>query len=51
MVDFIGDIISDFVADLMGWIFKKLPKPVRLGCLSILGLMIVGVIVWVWVLR
>ncbi|WCT77788.1 hypothetical protein [Novosphingobium humi] len=48
MVDFIGDILSDFVAELIGWLFRKLSKPVRFGCLTFIGLTIVGLLVWVF---
>ncbi|WDF72251.1 hypothetical protein [Novosphingobium sp. KACC 22771] len=51
MVDFIGDIIGDFVAELIGWLFRKLPKLVRFGCLTVIGLMIAGLLVWVFALK
>jgi len=42
----LGDIGSDLLSDLFEWFMERLPRPVRMGCWTILGLGLAGLVGW-----
>lgn len=55
MVSWLGDLLSeagsDLVSGLFEWFFDILPHRVRIGCLTLLGSGVAGLLMWIFLLK
>ena len=42
----LGEVIAQTIGELVQWAILKLPRPVQLGCWTVLGVGLVALLIW-----